>query len=320
VTRPPERQLAGIHHVTAIASDPQPNLDFYIRFLGLRLVKRTVNFDDPETYHFYFGDETGSPGSILTFFPWPGARKGRKGAGQVTATTFYAPVDCLSYWSERAQRYGFTARNMPERFGEPVLHIDDPDGLSIEIVASGPAPTDVADGNEIPAECGVLGIHSATMTLLGTQKTADFLATLGFRQTGREGHRTRYTSGASSLDLLVDDRAARAQGGAGTVHHIAFRTPDRSQQEHWQRDLLAAGYEVSPLMDRKYFQSIYFREPSGVLFEIATDGPGFLVDETADSLGSALMLPDVYESRRAKIEALLPPITIPASGLLTGSY
>jgi glyoxalase family protein len=320
VTYAADRRLSGIHHVTAIASDPQPNLDFYIRFLGLRLVKRTVNFDDPETYHFYYGDETGLPGSLLTFFPWPGARRGRHGTGQVTATTFAVPVDCLDYWSERAQRYGFTAHALPERFGDRVLHVYDPDGSGIELVASASVRADSADGAEIPADCRVQRIHSATITLLAGEKTADFLAALGFRQTAREVHRTRYATGESFLDLVTDDRAARGLPGAGTVHHIAFRTPDAAQQERCHQDLISAGLQVSPLMDRKYFQSIYFREPGGVLFEIATDGPGFLVDEPEESLGMALMLPDVYESRRAKIEALLPPITVPASGLLTESY
>ncbi len=316
-------RIDGIHHVTAIASDPQPNLDFYVRFLGLRLVKRTVNFDDPGTYHFYYGDETGQPGTILTFFPWPGARRGRHGSGQVTATTFTVPTGSLDYWRERATRYGFATTDLPDRFGDGVLRVDDGDGLAIELVAAS-EPTD-HDGAEIPGEYGVRNIHSATLTEARLEPTAKLLTeTMGFRETGREGDRVRFEAGEGGpsriVDVLVDPAAPRGLGGAGTVHHIAFRTPDDDHQLDWQQLLMKEGYNVSPVMDRNYFHSIYYREPGAILFEIATDPPGFLVDESLEELGSNLKLPAEYEPMRGRIESTLQPITVPTTGLLTESY
>jgi len=321
-------RIDGIHHVTAIASDPQQNLDFYVRFLGMRLVKRTVNFDDPGTYHFYYGDETGKPGTILTFFPWPGARRGRHGNGQVTATAFAVPYDSLPFWTERAQRFGFTASPQPDRFGEKVLRIDDTDGLAIELIESVTAADSVqdeGDGADIPGEYRVHCIHSATLSEQTEQKTLDLLTNMmRFRESGREGDRIRLQTQkggpSATIDLLITPGAPRGLGGAGTVHHIAYRTPDDTQQLDWQQKLMSAGYQVSPVMDRNYFHSIYYREAGGILFEIATDPPGFLVDESADTLGSALRLPAEYESMRERIEAVLPAITVPTAGTLTESY
>jgi len=321
-------RIDGIHHVTAIASDPQQNLDFYVRFLGMRLVKRTVNFDDPGTYHFYYGDETGNPGTILTFFPWPGARRGRHGNGQVTATAFAVPYDSLAAWTERAQRFGFTASPQPDRFGEKVLRIDDADGLAIELIESvtaGESVREEGDGADIPGEFRVRCIHSATLSEQSEQKTLDLLTNMmGFRETGREGERIRLETDkggpSRTIDLLVNPGAPRGLGGAGTVHHIAYRTPDEANQLEWQQKLMSAGYHVSPVMDRNYFHSIYYREGGGILFEIATDPPGFLVDESLDSLGTALRLPSEYESMRERIEAVLPAITVPTAGTLTESY
>lgn len=302
-------RIDGIHHVTAIASDPQPNLDFYIRFLGLRLVKRTVNFDDPGTYHFYYGDETGTPGTILTFFPWPGARRGRHGSGQVTATTFTVPVDSLNEWRQTAQRQGFASTDLPDRFGHKVLRVDDPDGLAIELVAAG----------------DTLNIHSATLAESTEGPTAKLLTeVMGFRETARDGNRVRYEVGeggpSRTIDLVIDPSANRGLSGAGTVHHIAFRTPDDENELAFQQLLMKEGYHVSPVMDRNYFRSIYYREPGHILFEIATDPPGFMVDEPVDELGTNLKLPAQYESMRDRIEATLPPITVPTAGLLTESY
>lgn len=320
--------IGGIHHVTAIASDPQQNLDFYVRFLGMRLVKRTVNFDDPGTYHFYYGDETGKPGTILTFFPWPGARRGRHGTGQVTATAFAVPFDSLAFWSARAGRFGFSAEPQPDRFGQRVLRIEDADGLIIELTESVPPAESIreeGDGADIPGDYRVRCIHSATLAEQNENRTRELLTgMMGFRETGRESERIRFevADGGTSktIDLVIDPAAQRGLGGAGTVHHIAYRTPDDVDQLEWQQSLMAAGYQVSPVMDRNYFHSIYYREPGGILFEIATDLPGFLVDETFDDLGTALRLPLEYESTRSRIEAALPAITVPVAGTLTESY
>lgn len=325
-TPPQTARIDGIHHVTAIASDPQPNLDFYVRFLGLRLVKRTVNFDDPGTYHFYYGDEVGHPGTIMTFFPWPGARAGRHGNGQVTLTTFSIPVGSVAFWQQRARRLGITISEEPERFGQAVLKLYDGDGLAIELIAAGkPSETARPDGADIPSDFEIQGIHSATLAEPSERKTAELLTSImGLRETGREGNRIRYEAGAGGpttiVDIVVNPGAPRGVGGAGTVHHIAFRTPDDVHQERWLEILTGKGYHTSPVMDRNYFHSIYYREPGGILFEIATDPPGFLIDESIDDLGTSLKLPREYEAMRSRIEATLPPITVPTAGLITESY
>jgi glyoxalase family protein len=292
--------IGGIHHITAISSDPQQTIDFYSGFLGLRLVKKTVNFDDPGTYHFYFGDYQGHPGTILTFFPWPGARRGRAGAGQVTAVSLAVPPGSVdAVWQPRAREERRLTDVVVERFGERVLRLYDPDGLAIELVESPAAPPEI----------GVF--HSATMN----HADAGLLtATLGFRELAREGNRVRYEAGAGGLGATVDIETTgerRGSGGAGTVHHIAWRTPDDEQQLAWRTELASAGVEPTPVIDRNYFHSIYFREPGGVLYEIATDPPGFTVDEPLESLGSALKLPEQYESMRDRIEAVLPPVQTP---------
>lgn len=317
-------RIDGIHHVTAIASDPQPNLDFYVRFLGLRLVKRTVNFDDPGTYHFYYGDETGSPGTLLTFFPWPGASRGRIGTGQVTLTSFSVPVGSFDFWKERAQRFGFAAEPQPDRFGDPVLLVRDGDGLGIELIPS-TAPSTAVEGADVPAENAIQCIHSATLTEAIPDRTIVLLTeTMGFREIAREDERIRFAAGEGGpgalLDIAVDPGGKRGLQGAGTVHHIAFRTPDDEQQLAWSQTLMDLGYHVTPVMDRNYFHSIYYREPGGILFEIATDPPGFTVDEPLEELGMNLKLPEMYEPMRERIESVLPTITVPTTGLLTESY
>jgi glyoxalase family protein len=324
--RPENPRIDGIHHVTAIASEPQPNLDFYVRFLGFRLVKRTVNFDDPGTYHFYYGDDTGAPGTLLTFFPWPGARAGRRGTGQVTTTAFAVPFGALDFWKQRAQHFGVTCTEEPERFGQAVLQVLDGDRLAIELIASStPGSQSRPDGADIPAEFEIQGIHSATLCEANGSRTAELLTnTMGFRETGRENERIRFEAGAggpgATVDLVVDASGPHALGGAGVVHHIAFRTPDAAHQERWREILLDRDYNVTAVMDRTYFQSIYYREPGGILFEIATDTPGFLIDESIDELGRSLKLPAEYERMRGQIEAALPAITVPTDGLMTESY
>jgi glyoxalase family protein len=308
---------AGIHHVTAIAGDPQRNLDFYGGTLGLRLVKRTVNFDDPQTYHFYFGDETGTPGSIMTFFPWPGARRGRVGAGQVAATSFAVPEGSLGWWIQRFVARGVEHDAPAKRFGRSVLGFRDPDGLPLELVAD-PRATERAawTGGDVPAEHAIHGFHSVTLGLARTDATERVLReALGFERVGEEDGIVRYGAGDGGPGTLVDLRVAasgdRGVGGAGTVHHVAWRAADDAAELQIRRQVEALGLQPTPVIDRNYFHSVYFREPGGVLFEIATDPPGFADDEPAESLGEALKLPAQYEPHRAEIEAVLPTIHLP---------
>jgi glyoxalase family protein len=310
--------ISGLHHVTAIAGAPQRNLDFYAGVLGLRLVKRTVNFDDPGTYHFYFGDATGTPGTILTFFPWAGAFRGRQGTGQVEATAFSIPAESLGYWLERLKSHGVTIGQPAKRFGEEVVRFADPDGLLLELVASHPSGNvkPWTDGT-VPPEHSLRGFHSVTGALDDAGNTAKLLTEVfGYQFAGEEGGRQRFQAAGSRdpgrlIDLLTLGGADRATGGVGSVHHIAFRASDDKEQLEWRERLIGLGYHVSPVMDRTYFHSIYFREPGGILFEIATDPPGFLLDEAQEELGHNLKLPLDVEQVRGQIEAVLAPITIP---------
>lgn len=305
--------IVGLHHITAIASDPQRNLDFYTTILGLRFVKRTVNFDDPGTYHFYFGDDTGTPGTILTFFPWPGARRGRPGAGEVVSTAFSIPAGSLPFWSERLGAKGLTFTE-EQRFNTKLLAFKDPDGMSIELVEHSQAhPGRAPRYSDVPAQWAVQGFHGVTLLLHRLDQSAKLLVVMGFHQTAQEGNRTRFAPQGDALgrflDIVVDTNAPHASQGAGSVHHIAFRTPDDAGQTEWQQTL-APHASVTPVQDRTYFRSIYFREPGGVLYEIATDIPGFLIDEPVESLGERLCIPEWYESSRASIEAHVVPITL----------
>ena len=307
--------MKGLHHVTAIAGDPQRNLDFYIRLLGLRLVKRTINFDDPGTYHFYFGDAVGTPGTILTFFPWPAARRGSRGAGEVEATAFAIPLESVNYWLERLREHHVAAERLPERFGDEVIRLVDTDGMLLELVAtqSGDEVQPWAEG-AVPAEHSIRGFHSVSAAVESHQETAALLTeTLGYQFIHGIGNRFRFAApdggGAGKLiDLIERPGSPPGQLGAGSVHHIAFRVPDDAQQNAWRAKILELGYDVSPVMDRVYFRSIYFREPGGVLFEIATDPPGFATDEKVRELGTRLCLPPWMEGSRPKIEKILPEI------------
>ena len=309
--------LTGIHHITAIAADPQRNLDFYTDVLGLRLVKLTVNFDDPGTYHFYFGDKTGAPGSILTFFPWPGIPRGTVGTGQVSAVSFAVAAGALEYWRERLLANGLPAEDAGERFGEPLLRFADPDGLPLELIGTSGADIERAwTRSSVDPRHAIAGFHSATLSEEGYEKTAALLQdVMGARLAGSEGSRFRYEMASAGPGRIVDvfctpdGRFGRL--GAGTVHHIAWRTPTDDQQVAWRRRLVAEGYNVSPIMDRSYFHSIYYREPGGILFEIATDPPGFTLDEGADHLGERLALPSQYEPHRRTLEQGLPRLTLP---------
>lgn len=308
--------LPGIHHVTAITANPQANIDFYSGVLGLRLVKLTVNFDDPTSYHLYYGDERGRPGTIMTFFAWPGAPRGLVGPPQLTATTFAAPATALDYWSERLREHGVAAAPRETRFGEPVVGFTDPDGMRLEIAGvSEPGGLARAAG-PLPAEYALRGFHGVTLSEEGYEKTARLLTdVMGFQAGGSEGNRFRYRAGAggfaSVVDLLCVPDAPRGTLGAGVVHHVAFRTPDEEQQQAWRTRMAGLDFNVTPVLDRQYFRSIYFREPGHVLFEIATDPPGFTADEPAAELGTRLRLPPWLEPRRAELERVLPRLRLP---------
>jgi glyoxalase family protein len=311
-------RTAGIHHVTGIASNPQRNLDFYAGILGLRLVKRTVNFDDPTTYHFYFGNETGSPGTILTFFPWPDARRGRQGGGQVAVTSFSIRPASLGFWIERFIKKRVEFEQPAARYeDERIIAFKDHEGFMGELVAH-----TGADGQSgwsaagVPSDHAIRGLYSVTLWLDANELTGQLLTnTLGFKLAREQGSIFRYTTGNGGSGTIVDLRCVpgiwRGVMGAGTVHHVAFRCTSEAEQMDVRTELASLGYNVTPQLDRDYFKSIYFREPGGVLFEIATDAPGFAVDESLDALGHSLKLPSWLEPRRFEIEALLPNIHVP---------
>ena len=305
-------KIPGLHHVTAIASDPQPNLDFYVGLLGLRFVKRTVNFDDPGTYHFYFGDRRGTPGTILTFFPWPGARRGMRGTGQVEATAFAIPPNSIGYWLERLKQQHVTAERAATRFGEEIIRLLDPDGLVIELIASSShGESEPWPDSPVRAEYALHGFHSVSAALEGYERTARLLTeTFGYRLVEESGNRFRFVSADDSaagriVDLLCQPDSAMGRVAAGSVHHIAFRAKDQAEQLQWRERLVDLGYNVTPVIDRTYFHSIYFREPGGVLFEIATEPPGFTLDENLEELGTHLRLPPWMESTRSQIEEII---------------
>jgi glyoxalase family protein len=306
---------SGLHHVTAIATDPQRNADFYRTVLGLRLVKTTVNFDAPSTYHLYFGGEAGAPGTLITFFPWPEADPGVRGAGQATTVSFSVPAGSLGWWQDHLRSYVESAT--ATRADEDVLSVRDPDGLALDLVAhAGPDAGPAWDDGSVPAEYAVRGLHSVTLTETGPDRTADLLTgTLGFRLAAEDGDRLRFATGdggpGALVDVLVRPDAPDNVVSAGTVHHIAWRTPDDAEQVAWRDLLVDRGLKVTPVMDRRYFHSIYFREPGGVLFEIATDPPGFTIDEPLMRLGRALRLPPWLEPSREEIERALPELRVP---------
>ena len=316
--------VLGIHHVTAIASDPQRNLDFYAGVLGLRFVKRTVNFDDPYTYHFYFGDEQGSPGSIMTFFPWPGARRGRQGVGQVGVTSFAVLPTAIGFWVERLVQHGVKFEAPAKRVvggdTEQLIAFQDPDGLLVEIVghASAEARRAWERAAGIPKDKAIRGFHRVALWENDGGETERVLVdALGFRATHEFESNKRYVAGDGGAGTIVDVRSvggfARGNTGAGTVHHVAFRVADDDAQLEVRRQAMTLGLSATPVIDRTYFHSVYFREPGGVLFELATDAPGFAVDESPDHLGEALLLPEQHEPLRAAIETVLPPIHLPGA-------
>lgn len=304
----------GLHHVTAFSGPAARNLDFYTRVLGLRLVKKTVNFDDPGTYHLYYGDETGRPGTILTFFPVAHAAPGRAGIGETQETAFAVPRASIGWWTHRLVAQGVRHEALVQVFGEPTLRFRDPDGMMLALVGvadAGAAPT--RSGGDVPPEHAVRGLHGVTLLLAEAGPTAAILTdVLGLVEGAREGSATRFT-GSAGLGAHVTLRAVGGflpgRPGAGSVHHIAFRAADDAEQAAMAAGLRERhGLVATEQRDRNYFRSVYFREPGGVLFEIATDAPGFAVDEPVEALGQALKLPGFLEPHRAEIEGVLPKV------------
>lgn len=315
----PEAIPSGVHHITALCGDAQENLGFYVGVLGLRRVKTTVNFDDPTTHHLYYGDARGRPGTILTFFPWPQAPRGRPGAGMIKSVAFRVPPGTLGAWRARLAEADVSTEE-DERFGASVLQFSDPHGLSLELVAA-PRPDEAAPWADGPVskEMAVRGFAAPTFPVFGEDRIVELLTEVfGWETAGTDGDRVRVrASGAgagTNVDLLVRDRHPSGRMGQGTVHHVAFRAPGADAQQAWQSALRDRGLTVTDVKDRQYFRSVYFRDPdwtSGILFEIATDGPGFLTDEDEAALGSALKLPSWLEGRREKLERVLPTLRSP---------
>jgi glyoxalase family protein len=310
-----ENKVLGIHHITAIAGNAKRNYDFYTRVLGLRFIKKTVNFDDPGTYHFYFGDEVGTPGTILTFFPWEGVSKGKQGSGMTTEIGYSVPKNSLNFWTERLNINNVRITGSGTRLGEEYLSFEDPDGLPITFIT--PASGDTREPwetNEVDAAVATRGFHSVTLTLRSVTQTAKVLTDIfDYTLSKQEGNRYRYVTnavhGASAIDLLEKPHDPRAINAGGTVHHVAFRVKDEDVLMHFREKVLDYGLNITPKIDRNYFFSLYFREPGGVLFELATDNPGFSIDEPVSELGTHLKLPPQYEGNRSDIEKVLPALT-----------
>lgn len=307
------KDILGLHHVTAISNNAKKNHHFYTDVLGLRMVKKTVNFDDPSTYHFYFGDEQGSPGSIITFFPWEGIGKGINGAGMATHTGYSVPEGSFGFWKERLDKQGISSIES-EVFGEKTLSFNDPDGMQLQLIV--PNKDDLREPwttNDISKDVAIRGFHNVTLTLRSIDATSKVLTDiLGYSMVKKEGNRYRFETDtidtANIIDVIEDSSAANGRNAAGTNHHIAFRVKDDNVLMEVRERVVSAGLNITPKIDRDYFFSLYFREPGGVLFEIATDNPGFTVDEPLLELGTSLKLPTQYENMRSKIEAVLPEL------------
>lgn len=311
-----EDEILGLHHITAIAGDAQRNYDFYTKTLGLRLVKRTVNFDDPQTYHFYFGDEVGAPGTILTFFPWKNVRPGKNGAGMATEIGYSVPEGSLDFWENRFETLGVRHGSISESFGEKRLSFQDPDGLWLSLIET--KTPDNRKGyatDDIKADVALKGFHTVTLTLNNIKATAAILTEVfGYQLVEQDGNTYRYETEsvgtAALVDLLEEPGAQRGLNAGGTNHHVAFRVENEEALMAVREKILARGLQITEKINRDYFFSLYFREPGGVLFEIATDNPGFATDETVEELGTSLQLPKRYEAMRSKIEKGLPQLII----------
>ncbi|MCH7948912.1 MAG: ring-cleaving dioxygenase [Candidatus Dadabacteria bacterium] len=307
--------ILGLHHVTAIAGNAKKNYEFYTKVLGLRIVKKTVNFDDPGTYHLYYGNETGEPGTILTFPPWDGIRRGRIGTGQATSTSFSIPEHSASFWLNRFQEYDVIYDNSSSRFEEEVLTFLDPDGLKLELVShSSKDERKPWSTSEISQDRALKGFYNVTLTLEGYEGTAKLLTELfGYELADEHINRFRFVNKnsetANIIDLVCLPSGKRGSVAGGSVHHIAFRVANEGEQLEAREKLIEMGYNITPQLDRNYFKSVYFREPGGVLFEIATDLPGFTADEEAENLGQELKLPEWLEPRRKEIGNVLPKLS-----------
>lgn len=317
--------IAGIHHVTAFARSPRDNMDFFARLLGLRTIKITVNYDDPATYHLYFADRIGTPGTVLTFFPHPNAKPGRPGSGQAAATAFVIPESAIEFWSSRLTLAGINLVKR-HRFNEPLLTFTDPDGMWLELIGTAGAPLETQPWatHEISNGQAIRGFHSVTLAVNDSEATVRFLIDhFGFREHDKAAERTRLLSAGSGIGNIVDVVAAsdmpRGSFGPGIVHHVAWRAADQDHLERMRRQLLDDDIHVTEIKNRHYFRSIYFREPGGVIFEIATNGPGFTVDESADELGSGLRLPPWMEDDRPRIAQALPPLDPPSGAPPSGT-
>ena len=310
--------VPGIHHVTAITGDVQKCVDFYVAVLGLRFIKKSINQDVPDTYHIYFGDYVGTSGTAMTFFGWPDWPKQKVGSGQVTTVSFAVPHGSLDFWNSRLRKLGVNV-SQTSRFGADALVLADADGIELELVG------DASDERWVPwpdssvdQAHAIRGFHSVTMTVAEATATLDLMVkAMGFRKAAHEGQRTRFETGKGGphaiLDVVESPEGPEGEESVGTVHHVAWRAVDAAHQAEWRDVLVAAGRNVTPVIDRYYFKSIYFREPGGVLFEIATDGPGFTVDEKAEALGTSLSLPPWFQVNRATLDVTLPPIVVPTT-------
>ncbi|MDB5231281.1 MAG: diguanylate cyclase [Chitinophagaceae bacterium] len=310
-----DQLITGIHHVTAIASSAQDNIDFYVGVLGLRLVKKTVNFDGPDVYHFYYGDEAGNPGSILTFFPYQGLTNGRQGKGMLNTTAFSVPSSSLNFWLDRLKKFGINYKEPDERFeGEAVVYFEDKDGLGLELVFNDKDTRPCFTHGHIPAEHSIKGFYSVEIWEEGYERTAGLLTEqLDHKLIAEKGNRFRFAATntpGNYVDILCSPDSMKGLAGSGTVHHIAFATPDKKSQAEVRIRILKRMLNPTPILDRNYFTSIYFREPGGVLFEVATSGPGFAIDEPYEHLGEALKLPAQFEQDRERLEKTLPRITV----------
>ena len=309
-----ENRILGLHHITAIADNAKRNLDFYTQFLGVRLVKKTVNFDDPGTYHFYFGNEEGTPGTILTFFPWEGIGKGTNGSGLATHIGYSVPKGSLEFWKHRFQQFNVNFEE-GEIFGEQLISFQDPDGLQIQFIESAtPDNRKVWTTDDIKDENALKGFHNITLTLKKADATIKVLTDIfGYDLQKQEGERYRFATDAidtaNLVDIIENDKIATGRNAAGTNHHVAFRVKDDNVLMEFREKVMSAGLSITPKIDRDYFYSLYFREPGGVLFEIATDNPGFTVDEPLKELGQNLKLPKQYEAMRSQIEEALPKLS-----------
>jgi glyoxalase family protein len=306
------QRTSGIHHITAFVRHAQATVDFYSGVLGLRLVKKTINFDAPEVYHLYFGNEAGSPGTIITFFPWPTSRQGRIGGGQVGITTYVVPVGAFDFWKARLEKLNVPV-TLTTRFGEQYIQASDPDGLQLEIVERAEGPMSGHAFGGVPVDKAIKGFGGAVLYSTAPDRTASVLEqVMGLEIIGQEGDFVRFKA-TGDLGNLIDVNVtamAPGHGGAGTVHHIAWRALDDQDHALWRSRVEEGGYHPTPFIDRQYFNAIYFREEGGILFEIATDPPGFARDEPAETMGEKLMLPEWFEEHREQIEQGLPPIQV----------